>query len=227
MRRVEGCIGDVLARLFLEETAKGLNKVRRRCLYEVRESKLELEFAIVGESVECILDRALPRGCCATRAGILHAAKYASAALPPAQDKATSLLQRFAEPSSTDRLRTPLNRCSEREGRGSRKGSSPERIADDRCRPLSRRGSPQALPCMRERHEVVAAGHFSVVLLYPELEARLPRTRVTEAVARIVYRDDPGILRSALARATVVGFGVSGVHTRQDDDELVALTPSR
>lgn len=69
---------------------------------------------------------------------------------------------------------------------------------------------------------VVAGGHFIVVLLYPELEARLPRTGATEAVVRIVYRDDPGILRAALAAATRAGFVVSGAHTRQDDDDLVA-----
>lgn len=69
---------------------------------------------------------------------------------------------------------------------------------------------------------VAAAAHFIVVLLYPELEARLPRTRATEAVIRIVYRDDPGILRAALATATQAGFAVTGAHTRQDDDELVA-----
>ena len=69
---------------------------------------------------------------------------------------------------------------------------------------------------------VAAAGHFIVVLVYPELEARLPRTRASEGFIRMVYRDDPGILRSALARATSAGFVVSGVHTRQDDDDLVA-----
>jgi putative Mg2+ transporter-C (MgtC) family protein len=69
---------------------------------------------------------------------------------------------------------------------------------------------------------VATASHFIVVLLYPELEVRLPRTRATEAVIRIVYRDDPGILRAALATATRAGFAVTGAHTRQDDDELVA-----
>lgn len=65
---------------------------------------------------------------------------------------------------------------------------------------------------------VVTAGHFVVVLFYPLAERRLPRTRGTEAVLRIVHRDDPGIFRGALASATVAGFAVTGIHSHQDRD---------
>lgn len=64
----------------------------------------------------------------------------------------------------------------------------------------------------------VTGGHFVVVLLYPWVEHKLPRTRMTEAVLRIVHSDDPSIFRGALARATDAGFAVTGVHSRQDDD---------
>ena len=56
------------------------------------------------------------------------------------------------------------------------------------------------------------------LLVYPLVEQRLPRTRATEAVLRIVHRDDPGIFRGVLARATAAGFAVIGIHSRQDDD---------
>jgi putative Mg2+ transporter-C (MgtC) family protein len=65
---------------------------------------------------------------------------------------------------------------------------------------------------------VVTAMHFVVVLVYPVAERRLPRTRVTEGVVRITFRDDRESLRAALARATGAGFVVTGVHSRQDDD---------
>jgi putative Mg2+ transporter-C (MgtC) family protein len=65
---------------------------------------------------------------------------------------------------------------------------------------------------------VVTAGHFVVVLLYPHLERRLPRTRVTEGVLSIVCREDPGIVRAALRSATEAGFAVTGIHSRQDGD---------
>ena len=65
---------------------------------------------------------------------------------------------------------------------------------------------------------VVTAGHFIVVLVYPLAERRLPRTRVTEGMLRVVHRDSPGVFRSVLASATAAGFAVTGVHSRQDDD---------
>lgn len=68
---------------------------------------------------------------------------------------------------------------------------------------------------------VVTALHFVVVLVYPAIEMRLPRAGFTEAVVRIVYRDDPGILRASLETATRAGFVVTGLHTRQDGDDLV------
>lgn len=65
---------------------------------------------------------------------------------------------------------------------------------------------------------VVVAAHFVVVLVYPYLEQRLPRTRVTEAVVRIVYRDEPGVLRAALASATRSSFAITGIQTRPSEE---------
>ncbi len=69
---------------------------------------------------------------------------------------------------------------------------------------------------------VVTAGHFVVVLVYPAVARRLPRTAHTEAIAHIVYRQRQGILRTILASCTSHGFVVTGIHTREDEPDLNA-----
>jgi putative Mg2+ transporter-C (MgtC) family protein len=69
---------------------------------------------------------------------------------------------------------------------------------------------------------VVTLGHFIVVLVYPQLSRRLPRTRSTESLAHIVYRQREGILRTILATCTSEGLSVIGIRTREDGDDLRA-----
>jgi putative Mg2+ transporter-C (MgtC) family protein len=69
---------------------------------------------------------------------------------------------------------------------------------------------------------VVTAAHFVVVLAYPLIERRLPRTSGTEATISVIYRQNKGILRTILAECHAHGFAVTGVHTRDDDDDLTA-----
>jgi putative Mg2+ transporter-C (MgtC) family protein len=68
---------------------------------------------------------------------------------------------------------------------------------------------------------VVAGAHFIVVLVYPLIARRLPRTSSTETIIRVVYRQKQGILRTILAECAAHGFAVTGVRTREDDDDLV------
>jgi putative Mg2+ transporter-C (MgtC) family protein len=59
------------------------------------------------------------------------------------------------------------------------------------------------------------AGHFLVVLGYPTLAARLPRSRYLGFGLRVVYEDGRGILRRILAESTRRGFAIVHVATRQ------------
>jgi putative Mg2+ transporter-C (MgtC) family protein len=69
---------------------------------------------------------------------------------------------------------------------------------------------------------VVTAAHFIVVLVYPEISNRLPRTAYTEATAHIVYRQREGILRTILTACTAEGLAVTGIRTREDEPDLEA-----
>jgi putative Mg2+ transporter-C (MgtC) family protein len=67
---------------------------------------------------------------------------------------------------------------------------------------------------------LVTAAHFVVVLVFPLIERRLPRTARTETTLRVVYRQKRGILRTILAECTGHGFAVTGIHTREDESDL-------
>ena len=69
---------------------------------------------------------------------------------------------------------------------------------------------------------LVAAAHFIVVLVYPEISSRLPRTGHTEGFARVVYRQHAGTLRRILTACTNGGLAVTGIHTREDELDLRA-----
>ncbi|HVW19481.1 MAG TPA: MgtC/SapB family protein [Solirubrobacteraceae bacterium] len=64
---------------------------------------------------------------------------------------------------------------------------------------------------------VVTAAHFVVVLVYPGLAARLPRSRHLGYRLRVVYEDGRGILRRVLEHGTALGFVVSSVATHELD----------
>lgn len=68
----------------------------------------------------------------------------------------------------------------------------------------------------------VTALHFVVVLAYPLLVRRLPRSAASETLIVIVYRQGEGILRTILAACTRLGFSVTGIHTSDGTDELRA-----
>jgi putative Mg2+ transporter-C (MgtC) family protein len=62
---------------------------------------------------------------------------------------------------------------------------------------------------------VATGGHFLVVLVYPRLATRLPRSRYAGFELRIVYEDGHGILRDILAESTRRGFAIVEFATRQ------------
>jgi putative Mg2+ transporter-C (MgtC) family protein len=62
---------------------------------------------------------------------------------------------------------------------------------------------------------VATAGHFVVVLAYPRLVARIPRSRYQPTRMRVVYEDGRGILRNILSESTREGFVVMGLTTRE------------
>jgi putative Mg2+ transporter-C (MgtC) family protein len=66
----------------------------------------------------------------------------------------------------------------------------------------------------------VTGAHFVVVLVYPRLAARLPRSRYLGFALRIVYADGRGILRQILAESTRLGFTIGRVVTRQLDHDV-------
>jgi putative Mg2+ transporter-C (MgtC) family protein len=77
----------------------------------------------------------------------------------------------------------------------------------------------------------VAVAHFIIVLWFPWIAAKLPRSRYTPVALRVVYEDGRGVLRQILGESTRIGFSVAGIETRQlrDDDRdrrTVAVTLS-
>jgi putative Mg2+ transporter-C (MgtC) family protein len=73
---------------------------------------------------------------------------------------------------------------------------------------------------------VATAGHFVVVLVYPALAARLPRSRFLDFSVRIVYEDGRGILRDVLSESTRRGFAILRVGTQQLDRGGVGGVPA-
>ncbi len=69
---------------------------------------------------------------------------------------------------------------------------------------------------------IVTAAHFVVVLVYPAISRRLPRSGHTEALAHVVYSRREGILRHILATCTDEGLAVTGIRTREDRPDLKA-----
>lgn len=66
----------------------------------------------------------------------------------------------------------------------------------------------------------VTGAHFLVVLVYPGLAARLPRSRYLEFGVRVVYEDGQGILRELLGESTRLGFSIVRVQTDQLSHEV-------
>jgi putative Mg2+ transporter-C (MgtC) family protein len=66
----------------------------------------------------------------------------------------------------------------------------------------------------------IAAAHFIIVLFFPLIAAKLPRSRYTGFALRVVYEDGRGVLRDILGASTSTGFSIAGIETRQVDREL-------
>lgn len=65
----------------------------------------------------------------------------------------------------------------------------------------------------------IAVAHFIIVLWFPWIAAKLPRSRYTPVALRVVYEDGRGVLREILGESTRIGFSVAGVETRQLRDD--------
>jgi len=61
----------------------------------------------------------------------------------------------------------------------------------------------------------VAAGHFIVVLAFPHLAGRLPRSRWTPSVLQVSYADGREILRDVLVVCTQHDFAVSRLRVQR------------
>jgi putative Mg2+ transporter-C (MgtC) family protein len=66
----------------------------------------------------------------------------------------------------------------------------------------------------------VTAAHFVVVLAFPQLAARLPRSSHIGYRLRVIYADGQGILRQILAESTRLGFAINRVEARQLDRDV-------
>jgi putative Mg2+ transporter-C (MgtC) family protein len=68
---------------------------------------------------------------------------------------------------------------------------------------------------------VLATGcHFLVVLVYPALLAKLPRSGHAGFGLRVVYADGRGILRKVIAEITDEGFVIVQVATNQLEHDV-------
>jgi putative Mg2+ transporter-C (MgtC) family protein len=65
---------------------------------------------------------------------------------------------------------------------------------------------------------IVTGLHLIVVLVYPLIEERTPRTSFTEAVLRLVLQDDAA-LTAVLAKTTAAEFTVTSISTHDVSDE--------
>jgi putative Mg2+ transporter-C (MgtC) family protein len=64
---------------------------------------------------------------------------------------------------------------------------------------------------------VTGIGFIGVVLVYPRITSRLPRSRYVGFGVRVVYADGRGILRPILTQSTRLGFSIDRVATNQHD----------
>jgi putative Mg2+ transporter-C (MgtC) family protein len=68
---------------------------------------------------------------------------------------------------------------------------------------------------------VVTAGHFLVVLGFPLIAARLPRSRWAPSLLQIAYEDGRDVLRDVLQICTQRGFSVSRVQVERPQSATV------
>src|SRR3984885_1571676 len=71
---------------------------------------------------------------------------------------------------------------------------------------------------------VVTAGHFIVVLGFPLIAERLPRSKWTPSLLQVTYQDGKEILRDVLVRCTQHGFTVSNLQVARAEEGSVTVT---
>jgi putative Mg2+ transporter-C (MgtC) family protein len=62
-----------------------------------------------------------------------------------------------------------------------------------------------------------AGGHFVIVLAFPYIATRLPRSRWTPSLLQVCYYDGREILRDVLVKCTQHNFTVSRLEVKRDD----------
>jgi putative Mg2+ transporter-C (MgtC) family protein len=67
----------------------------------------------------------------------------------------------------------------------------------------------------------ITAAHFIIVLLFPRIAAKLPRSPYSGFALRVVYEDGRGVLRDVLSESTQHGFSVSHIETRHLRPEVM------
>jgi putative Mg2+ transporter-C (MgtC) family protein len=73
---------------------------------------------------------------------------------------------------------------------------------------------------------VVTAGHFIVVLVYPEAARRLPPSRYLGFGLRVVYEDGRGVLRDIIGETTARGTAIHRMSTRRIEGGRVGEAPA-
>jgi putative Mg2+ transporter-C (MgtC) family protein len=61
------------------------------------------------------------------------------------------------------------------------------------------------------------AGHFIIMLVFPKLERRLPRSRRMATGIQIFYEDGRGVLSTILIRCTELRFAINHVRLDRED----------
>ena len=70
----------------------------------------------------------------------------------------------------------------------------------------------------------VTAGHFIVVLGFPYIAGRLPKSKWTPSLLQVTYQDGREILRDVLVRCTQHGFTVSNLQVARAEEGSVTVT---
>jgi putative Mg2+ transporter-C (MgtC) family protein len=66
----------------------------------------------------------------------------------------------------------------------------------------------------------VAAGHFVIILGFPYIARRLPKSRWTPSLLQLCYRDGMEVLREVLVKCTQHNFTVSSLHVEKETSSL-------
>jgi putative Mg2+ transporter-C (MgtC) family protein len=68
---------------------------------------------------------------------------------------------------------------------------------------------------------VVTIGHFIIVLGFPPIAARLPRSPFVPTSLRVVYQDGRGVLRDVLGEVTRRGYSIAALETQRQGEAVL------